>query len=344
MQKPWWQHLHDIFLPHERNDHHPHIFRVTSLAAIVVLVFVFELGFLAQLKLVLPSSGFLASVVPGVLAALTNDARAASGVGALTENPVLDKAATLAADDMAAKGYFAHVSPTGTTPWDWLNQVGYQYSYAGENLAVNFSDSEALQSAWMNSPTHHENIVKPEYTQIGFGTADGMYEGKQTTFVVEFFATPAEAAVSAAPHATSTLSAPSAASVAAPKPEQAPASATATGTILGTESAPPAEAQTAAPLAASVSPAHTGFLAEMLASPVTTAELVLAALFAFVAMLMAAALVRHWRLPHPEALAAGTLLLAIVFGLLAANPILAGSVLVPPTATTSASALNALLP
>ncbi len=63
------------------------------------------------------------------------------GEALLAVNPVLERAAQAKADDMAAKSYFSHNSPDGVTPWFWLNQAGYVFTYAGENLAANFSDS-----------------------------------------------------------------------------------------------------------------------------------------------------------------------------------------------------------
>ena len=60
------------------------------------------------------------------------------------------------AQDMATLGYFAHVSPDGKTPWYWIEKVGYDYQYAGENLAINFSDSKDVTNAWMASPLHKE--------------------------------------------------------------------------------------------------------------------------------------------------------------------------------------------
>lgn len=95
---------------------------------------------------------------------------------------------------MAARGYFSHDTPEGKKPWQWIDEVGYEYQYSGQNLAVNFTESKEVQEAWMNSPTHRANIVKPQYTEIGIGTAEGMYKGEKVTFVVQFFATPMKAA------------------------------------------------------------------------------------------------------------------------------------------------------
>jgi len=122
---------------------------------------------------------------------LTNQERANLVLPLLKRNPILDQAAQLKANDMAVNGYFAHNSPTGITPWYWFGQVGYLFTYAGENLAVHFSDSDEVVSAWMASPTHRANIVNSNYTEIGIGTARGIYQGYETVFVVQLFGRPA---------------------------------------------------------------------------------------------------------------------------------------------------------
>jgi hypothetical protein len=132
----------------------------------------------------------VASVVSSVIIDLTNGDRAANDLSMLKVNPVLVAAAQAKADDMAAKGYFAHTAPDGTDPWHWFEQVGYKYAYAGENLAIDFSDSLDVERAWMNSPTHRENILNGHFTEIGIATAVGMYQGRMTTFVVQEFGTP----------------------------------------------------------------------------------------------------------------------------------------------------------
>jgi hypothetical protein len=105
---------------------------------------------------------------------------------------VLDAAATLKAQDMAKGSYFSHNSPTGVTPWHWFDAAGYSYVYAGENLAVFFTDSTAVVEAWMKSPTHRANIVGSNYREIGVGTAKGKYNGYDTVFVVQLFGAPAK--------------------------------------------------------------------------------------------------------------------------------------------------------
>jgi len=184
------KHLKKDFVAHKGNDYKPHFLRHQSVLIFLLLIVVVELGFLVQVFIVFDKTKFLASILPGVLTILTNEERAKNDVPPLVPNELLARAAQLKAEDMAAKGYFAHTSPEGITPWYWFNQVGYKYTYAGENLAVNFFESEDLSRAWMNSPTHRANIVKKEFTEIGIGVANGVYQGRNTVFVAEFFGKP----------------------------------------------------------------------------------------------------------------------------------------------------------
>jgi hypothetical protein len=132
----------------------------------------------------------MAAVLPAILADLTNEERQSQKLETLAVNPTLNKAAEMKANDMATKGYFAHTSPEGKTPWYWITKAGYDYQYAGENLAVNFTDSQDVTNAWMASPTHKANIVKGNYTEMGTGVATGMYEGRESIFVAQVYANP----------------------------------------------------------------------------------------------------------------------------------------------------------
>ncbi len=180
------------FVPNQENEHVPHVLKHRSLNLIFVLVIVLELSFLVQYFVVFNKTDFLALVLPDALVSQTNEKRLENNASNLTINPILTRAAELKAKDMASKGYFAHNTPDGKTPWYFLEQVNYKYKYAGENLAVNFSESRDVTEAWMNSPGHRANIVKKEYTEIGIATAEGIYEGSPATFVVQFFGTPSQ--------------------------------------------------------------------------------------------------------------------------------------------------------
>jgi len=120
----------------------------------------------------------------------TNQRRTSVGLGGLKLNEKLNKAAYLKAQDMLARQYWAHDAPDGTPPWKWLGDVSYQYDEAGENLAKNFSSTDGAMEAWMNSPTHKENILNSDYTEVGFAILDGELQGKSTSLVVALYAKP----------------------------------------------------------------------------------------------------------------------------------------------------------
>jgi len=179
------------FIPHRGNDHKPHFLRGKNTRNILLtILFIEAFIFLLPTLTHINKSGGMAAVLPSILSDLTNEERTANKEATLTVNPILDKAAQMKATDMATNGYFAHTSPDGKTPWYWLEKAGYDYQYAGENLAVNFTDSKDVTNAWMNSLSHRSNIIKENYTEMGTGIATGIYEGEQTIFVAQVYANP----------------------------------------------------------------------------------------------------------------------------------------------------------
>lgn len=185
------KHLKRAFIPHEDNNHVPELLQRSALFGMAFLIVLSFMVSNVQALLWQSSDWLVGAVLPAVVIDRTNKERTGEHLGVLAHNTVLDKAAQMKADDMAAKGYFAHYSPAGVAPWHWFDKAGYSFVNAGENLAVHFTDSDEVVTAWMNSPTHRANIVNPNYTEIGVGTARGTYEGFATVFVVQLFGTPA---------------------------------------------------------------------------------------------------------------------------------------------------------
>lgn len=188
------------FVPHKRNGYKPLFLRIETVGATAALILILFIGASAADQILITSnSPQVAAVVASTLVDLANSDRTQNGLAALTVSPLLQEAAQLKANDEAAKSYFAHVSPTGQDPWYWFAQAGYDFTYAGENLAVYFSDSNAVNTAWMNSPEHRANILSDNFTEIGIATAQGIYQGEETVFVVQEFGTPADVAAVPAP-------------------------------------------------------------------------------------------------------------------------------------------------
>lgn len=119
---------------------------------------------------------------------LTNIQRSHAGLQVLQLNDQLSQAAAAKAQDMFAKDYWAHFSPTGESPWDFIKGAGYSYVYAGENLARGYTSAQDVVNAWMASPDHRANMLSAHYGDVGFAVERGSLPGdSDTVLVVEEF-------------------------------------------------------------------------------------------------------------------------------------------------------------
>lgn len=181
------EYLRHLLTPRHTNNHHARVLHVDAMF-VYLLAFVFfrlllSLGH-AQFPEVL---GYATDIRIEQLLAATNAKRAEVGLAPLVLDQRLSRAAALKAQDMFAKSYWAHNSPDGKTPWEFVTSVGYRYRVAGENLAKNFSVSSAVIDAWMASSTHKDNIIREDYKDIGFAVVNGRLGDEETTLVVQMF-------------------------------------------------------------------------------------------------------------------------------------------------------------
>lgn len=236
--------LRQLFLPTDTNDYTPHLLQRFALLGMTTLILLTFTMVNLQTLIWQASDWLVGAILPAVVVDLTNEERTAAALLPLTRSAALDEAARLKAEHMAEQGYFAHYSPAGVTPWHWFAEAGYTFVHAGENLAIHFSDSSQVVEAWMQSPTHRDNIVSAKYREIGVGTARGTYQGFDTIFVVQLFGTPAvppvPVAQAAPPTPVPTLAAAPAAELPATEPAAlVAADDTESQQVAGTES--PAE-------------------------------------------------------------------------------------------------------
>ncbi len=182
--------LRHLFIPHESNNQKAKLLHPSSLFVITTFLVAFQLLLAFTHKTFPKVLGYAANISPAEVIRLTNVQRAANGLSQLTENSTLSQAALAKGNDMLAKGYWAHFAPDGTSPWSFFLKFGYKYKYAGENLARDFSDASSAVTAWMNSPSHKENILNANYKEIGIGVVEGNLAGVDTTVIVQFFGTP----------------------------------------------------------------------------------------------------------------------------------------------------------
>jgi uncharacterized protein YkwD len=107
---------------------------------------------------------------------LVNQERQAAGLNPLAPDPELTEVARKHSADMFARGYFAHDTPEGKTPFDRMNEAGVRFLTAGENLAL-APTIPVAHTGLMNSPGHRANILRPQFGRVGIGVMDGGMRG-----------------------------------------------------------------------------------------------------------------------------------------------------------------------
>lgn len=179
--------LESFLLPKESNNHKPralHARHIFFLASIVAIINLFSQPTLGPAIL-----GYASNIQTDAVISLTNAKRSQAGLNSLSVNPSLSQAASEKAAHMFSHNYWAHVAPDGTEPWYFITHSGYKYLIAGENLARDFNDSSTVVEAWMNSPSHKDNLLNPKYQEIGVAVVNGKLNGVETTLVVQMFGT-----------------------------------------------------------------------------------------------------------------------------------------------------------
>lgn len=179
--------LSHLFLPRESNNHRSKLLHHSNLLIAVVFFFVASIV-LSYARNSFPAVlGAKIDITAQELLLITNQKRLADGELPLKLSTELSQAAEEKAQNMFAKNYWAHNAPDGTTPWVFIKSAGYEYVYAGENLARGFSTSSDVVDAWMASPSHRENMLSDRYQEVGFAIESGKLVGENTTVVVEMF-------------------------------------------------------------------------------------------------------------------------------------------------------------
>lgn len=186
--------LRHFFFPHESNNHRAKTLHPSAIVFYIMFLLLVQLSLNVFQNIGSDILGYATNISVNDLFTLTNQKRSENGLPPLSLNTELNNAAAGKAQDMFTKNYWAHTAPDGTSPWVFITGAGYNYLYAGENLAKDFGDSVGVVNAWMDSSTHKANILNDKYKDIGFAVVNGTLNGGETTLVVQFFATRTTAA------------------------------------------------------------------------------------------------------------------------------------------------------
>lgn len=116
-----------------------------------------------------------------------NYRRVQNNLPQLIQNIQLQNAAQAKADNMVKEGYFSHIRPDGYKWSNFIDSSGYNYRYAGENLAKGYTSVDTMVTAWMSSESHKENILNKDYIDTGVGFAFQNTENGKVLYVVQMF-------------------------------------------------------------------------------------------------------------------------------------------------------------
>lgn len=153
------------------------------LTLFLLALLAFPLGLLLNFSQI--KNQIYSAVIPSIVVNLSNESRMSANLPALTTNSKLQKAAQLKAQELADQSY---LSASGDQQsWYWLDQVGYNYVAAGENVAIDIDNTEDTQVDWINSPEQQKNILDKKYSETGIGIARGNYHGREAAFIVQYF-------------------------------------------------------------------------------------------------------------------------------------------------------------
>ena len=227
--------IHHHFFPHflvdietvgglaepNRVHHRAHALNLSFLFIYLQILLLFGTGlFVVRLKA--PQILGTVTFSTDQIIALTNQKREQNGLSDLSYNSQLAAAAVAKAQNMFSENYWAHNSPSGRTPWSFITAAGYRYVFAGENLARDFEDSGAVVNAWMNSPSHRDNLLDKNFKEIGVAVESGKLTGHDGILVVQEFGasvSPSSALQSRASEGKQTPATPSASPALSPLPE-----------------------------------------------------------------------------------------------------------------------------
>jgi uncharacterized protein YkwD len=119
---------------------------------------------------------------------LTNYARAQAGAPALEPTATLEDSASEKAEDIFRCDSFSHYA-CGREFTYWIRANGYLASecwHVGENLAWGTGEYGTVASifrAWLRSTEHRENLLDPQFTQVGIDLMVGSLEGASSAHV-----------------------------------------------------------------------------------------------------------------------------------------------------------------
>lgn len=124
-------------------------------------------------------------VTPDSLFISINETRVTNNLSPFSRNTKLDESSTLKCNDMVANNYYDHQNPTtGKHGYTYVEDLGVSFRWGSENLNDGtFYSSKDVVDSWMNSESHRNSIIDPQFTEIGFAVCQNPKTPGQTMVV-----------------------------------------------------------------------------------------------------------------------------------------------------------------
>jgi len=179
-----------LFTPHPANNHRPRLLEPSLLSVLAAIILVTNSGVRIFAQVTGGILGYASDITVEQVLTLTNQRRLDAGLPSLKLDDRLADAARRKAADMFTFNYWAHANPQNNRePWYFFDAANYQYRYAGENLGRDFGTTSPLVQAWIDSPSHRDNLLSSRYRDTGIAVVNGNLQGVDTTLVVQLFGT-----------------------------------------------------------------------------------------------------------------------------------------------------------
>lgn len=98
----------------------------------------------------------------------------------LAWNPQLAAVAAAQANDMARVDQMSHHDSRHRGLGERLDDVGYRYSAAAENVAVGYASLDDVVDAWLDSEAHCANLMSAKVAELGLACSDGSADDSGT--------------------------------------------------------------------------------------------------------------------------------------------------------------------
>jgi uncharacterized protein YkwD len=155
--------------------------RIISLGVCLALILLLAQALGAQWKRSPRAAGVsYLSTLERTIYTLTNQVRRRHGLSTLTWETSLRNSARSHSADMLLRNYFSHNNREGQSPHDRiLSEYRFPFSISGENIWSGTGHdpgqtkflARTIVDSWMSSAGHRENLLNPDFTDVGVGVA-----------------------------------------------------------------------------------------------------------------------------------------------------------------------------